>query len=61
MNVKLLYFLGAEVMSASDAGSGNGNVMVSKDMDPSTRDLFLPFRCFCTRKDVRFPLLFYVK
>lgn len=41
-----------KVMSASDAGSGNGNVMVSKDMDPSTRDLFLPFRCFCTRKDI---------
>ncbi|XP_038886010.1 U-box domain-containing protein 35-like isoform X4 [Benincasa hispida] len=41
-----------KVMSASDTGNGNGNVMVSKDVDPSTRDLFLPFRCFCTRKDI---------
>ena len=49
-------FLGAEVMSASDAGNVNGNVLVSKDIDPITRDLFLPFRCFCTRKDVGSPL-----
>ncbi|KAE9460296.1 hypothetical protein C3L33_07800, partial [Rhododendron williamsianum] len=27
-------------------GSPNG------DLDPQTRELFLPFRCFCTRKDV---------
>ncbi|XVE71429.1 hypothetical protein DITRI_Ditri10aG0149300 [Diplodiscus trichospermus] len=24
-----------------------------KDPDPQTRDLFLPFRCFCTRKDIQ--------
>ncbi|XP_022737175.1 U-box domain-containing protein 35 [Durio zibethinus] len=26
--------------------------LVCKDPDPQTRDLFLPFRCFCTRKDI---------
>ncbi|KAH7847345.1 hypothetical protein Vadar_024999 [Vaccinium darrowii] len=28
-------------------GSANG------DLDPKTKDLFLPFRCFCTRKDIQ--------
>ncbi|XP_039029562.1 U-box domain-containing protein 35-like [Hibiscus syriacus] len=26
---------------------------VCKDPDPQTRELFLPFRCFCTRKDIQ--------
>ncbi|XWS70637.1 hypothetical protein CRYUN_Cryun03dG0063800 [Craigia yunnanensis] len=26
--------------------------LVCKDPDPQTRELFLPFRCFCTRKDI---------
>lgn len=31
----------------------NGDLpLVCKDPDPQTRELFLPFRCFCTRKDV---------
>lgn len=31
----------------------NGDLpLVYKDPDPQTRELFLPFRCFCTRKDV---------
>ncbi|KAK3211205.1 hypothetical protein Dsin_015911 [Dipteronia sinensis] len=30
------------------------NPLICKDPDPQTRELFLPFRCFCTRKD--FPL-----
>lgn len=41
-----------KVMSTTDNGNGNSNVSVSKEIDPSTRELFLPFRCFCTRKDV---------
>ncbi|PHU08609.1 hypothetical protein BC332_20469 [Capsicum chinense] len=32
----------------SDEG-GSGNI----EMDPQTRDLFLPFRVFCTRKDIQ--------
>ncbi|KAL4302377.1 hypothetical protein GQ457_10G018170 [Hibiscus cannabinus] len=32
----------------------NGDLpFVCKDPDPQTRELFLPFRCFCTRKDVQ--------
>lgn len=27
--------------------------MICKDPDPQTRELFLPFRCFCTRKDIQ--------
>ncbi|OAY53490.1 U-box domain-containing protein 35 isoform X2 [Manihot esculenta] len=27
--------------------------LVCKDPDPHTRELFLPFRCFCTRKDIQ--------
>ncbi|KAG6585411.1 U-box domain-containing protein 35, partial [Cucurbita argyrosperma subsp. sororia] len=34
------------------SNNGSGNVLVSNEIDPSTRDLFLPFRCFCTRKDI---------
>ncbi|KAK6237174.1 hypothetical protein QUC31_020965 [Theobroma cacao] len=31
----------------------NGDLpLVCKDPDPQTRELFLPFRCFCTRKDI---------
>jgi len=28
------------------------NSLICKDPDQRTRDLFLPFRCFCTRKDI---------
>ncbi|XVF48102.1 hypothetical protein PTKIN_Ptkin03bG0164600 [Pterospermum kingtungense] len=32
----------------------NGDLpLVCKDPDPQTRELFLPFRCFCTRKDIQ--------
>lgn len=27
--------------------------LVCRDPDPQTKDLFLPFRCFCTRKDIQ--------
>ncbi|GKV37767.1 hypothetical protein SLEP1_g45757 [Rubroshorea leprosula] len=27
--------------------------IVCKDPDPQTKELFLPFRCFCTRKDIQ--------
>ncbi|XVE97787.1 hypothetical protein REPUB_Repub03eG0048900 [Reevesia pubescens] len=31
----------------------NGDIpLVCKDPDPYTKELFLPFRCFCTRKDI---------
>nr|POE55618.1 hypothetical protein CFP56_79457 [Quercus suber] len=33
-------------------GIGDVNSLICKDPDQRTRDLFLPFRCFCTRKDV---------
>ncbi|XP_065874380.1 U-box domain-containing protein 35-like [Euphorbia lathyris] len=29
------------------------NSLVCRDPDPQTRDLFLPFRCFCTRKEIQ--------
>lgn len=29
------------------------NPLICKDPDPQTRELFLPFRCFCTRKDIQ--------
>ncbi|KAL9442715.1 hypothetical protein AB3S75_016151 [Citrus x aurantiifolia] len=32
--------------------SGDGS-LVCKDPDPQTREIFLPFRCFCTRKDIQ--------
>lgn len=28
------------------------NTLVCADPDQHTKELFLPFRCFCTRKDV---------
>ncbi|KAK8558928.1 hypothetical protein V6N12_042220 [Hibiscus sabdariffa] len=32
----------------------NGDLpFVCKDPDPQTREVFLPFRCFCTRKDIQ--------
>ncbi|GKU87556.1 hypothetical protein SLEP1_g1940 [Rubroshorea leprosula] len=27
--------------------------LICKDPDPQTKELFLPFRCFCTRKDIQ--------
>ncbi|KAK2659107.1 hypothetical protein Ddye_005640 [Dipteronia dyeriana] len=29
------------------------NPLICKDPDPQTRELFLPFRCFCTRKEIQ--------
>ncbi|WCJ30663.1 Protein kinase protein with adenine nucleotide alpha hydrolases-like domain [Euphorbia peplus] len=29
------------------------NSLVCRDPDPQTRDLFLPFRCFCSRKEIQ--------
>ncbi|KAL5782850.1 hypothetical protein ACOSP7_007879 [Xanthoceras sorbifolium] len=29
------------------------NPLICRDPDPQTRELFLPFRCFCTRKDIQ--------
>ncbi|GMI82610.1 hypothetical protein like AT2G24370 [Hibiscus trionum] len=34
------------------AESNGGLAFVCKDHDPQSREVFLPFRCFCTRKDV---------
>ncbi|KAA8520993.1 hypothetical protein F0562_011666 [Nyssa sinensis] len=34
----------------SDVSDGNGSAL--GDSDPQTKELFLPFRCFCTRKDI---------
>ncbi|XP_062098004.1 U-box domain-containing protein 35 [Humulus lupulus] len=28
-------------------------MLISKEPDPQTRELFLPFRCFCSRKDIQ--------
>ena len=33
-------------------GFGGENTLVCADPDQQTKELFLPFRCFCTRKDV---------
>lgn len=44
--------LGAGMNQICDV-SGDGS-LVCKDPDPQTREIFLPFRCFCTRKDVSF-------
>ncbi|XP_022131589.1 U-box domain-containing protein 35-like isoform X2 [Momordica charantia] len=44
------YMASPKVTSATD--NANGNFLIGKDLDPVTRDLFLPFRCFCTRKDI---------
>ncbi|XP_021889386.1 U-box domain-containing protein 52 [Carica papaya] len=34
----------------ADMGEG---IQASKEPDPQIRELFLPFRCFCTRKDIQ--------
>ncbi|KAM3379478.1 U-box domain-containing protein 52-like isoform X1 [Capsicum galapagoense] len=44
----LLSSTDTESNQLSDEG-GSGNI----EMDPQTRDLFLPFRVFCTRKDIQ--------
>jgi len=31
----------------------NENSMICRDPDQQTKELFLPFRCFCTRKDIQ--------
>ncbi|GMI88475.1 hypothetical protein like AT2G24370 [Hibiscus trionum] len=39
---------------SNQISESNGDLpIVCKDPDPQTRELFLPFRCFCTRKDVQ--------
>jgi hypothetical protein len=53
-NLKLLY---------PDAGAGmNGIVeqcmMIPKELDEITKEIFRPYCVFCARKDVRFFLLF---
>ncbi|KDP33410.1 hypothetical protein JCGZ_06981 [Jatropha curcas] len=40
-------------MRGNQIADPNGDcILVCKNPDPQTKDLFLPFRCFCTRKDV---------
>ncbi|KAH7524248.1 U-box domain-containing protein 52 [Ziziphus jujuba] len=34
-------------------GMHEENALECRDVDPHTRELFLPFRCFCTRKDIK--------
>ncbi|PKI50805.1 hypothetical protein CRG98_028800 [Punica granatum] len=31
----------------------SGDSLAGKDIDPQTREIFLPFRCFCSRKDIQ--------
>ncbi|XP_059638990.1 U-box domain-containing protein 52-like [Cornus florida] len=45
-----IYFLGAGLNQNSDLSNQNGSVC--KDSDTLNKELFLPFRCFCTRKDI---------
>lgn len=33
---------------------GGDSSLICRDPDPQTKEIFLPFRCFCTRKDVSF-------
>ncbi|GMI83855.1 hypothetical protein like AT2G24370 [Hibiscus trionum] len=35
------------------AESNGGLAFMCKEHDPQTREVFLPFRCFCTRKDIQ--------
>lgn len=49
MELKLFSCTGMNQMA--DMGEG---IQASKEPDPQIRELFLPFRCFCTRKDVSF-------
>lgn len=37
-----------QISDTNDDGS-----LGCKDPDPQTKEIFLPFRCFCSRKDVR--------
>jgi len=52
-----LIFLAGGDRRVSDGGVPAGGVEdaagYKQPTDPQMKDLFLPFRCFCTRKDVR--------
>ncbi|KAJ9184185.1 hypothetical protein P3X46_007951 [Hevea brasiliensis] len=41
----------SKVNQIADANAES--ILVCKDPDPQTKELFLPFRCFCTRKDIQ--------
>ncbi|KAI8547744.1 hypothetical protein RHMOL_Rhmol07G0219500 [Rhododendron molle] len=39
-------------LCAGQCQTSDGHGSPNGDLDPQTRELFLPFRCFCTRKDI---------
>jgi len=52
-NVTLIHVKSKPYANPSPNGSMAAILNVNQDVDSPTRDIFLPFRCFCTRKDIK--------
>lgn len=55
-NMITMSYLARLLLCAGQCQISDGHGSPNGDLDPQTRELFLPFRCFCTRKDVGFKL-----